>query len=64
MTLSESSMEAALVGMGFGVPLVLCSALSRTPAARSWFPVLDDLHNSQDELLAPLVEGGQADADS
>jgi hypothetical protein len=62
MRLSESSLEAALLGVAYGAPLVLCSVLGRTPAARSLFPVLADLHASQEEVLAPLVDGARRGA--
>lgn len=57
MSLSDTSLEAALVGASCAVPLIICSMVSRTPAAKRTFPVLADLHASQRDLLAPLLSG-------
>jgi len=57
MTLSESSLQAAAWGAAFGLPLVLCSWAGHTKAAKREFPVLDELHTAQRQLVAPLVAG-------
>lgn len=57
ITLSHSSLHAAVMGAAYAAPLVVCSAMSRTRPAKTSFPVLDELHTSQREMLAPIISG-------
>ncbi|GFR43336.1 hypothetical protein Agub_g4406 [Astrephomene gubernaculifera] len=54
--MSDASLSAIAAGAGYAVPLVLCSVISRLRPVRHSFPVLDDLHDSQQELVRPFVE--------
>jgi hypothetical protein len=51
------SLSAAGYGAGYALPLLLASAFGHTAAAKRAFPVLDELHTAQRELVAPLVAG-------
>ncbi|GLI70251.1 hypothetical protein VaNZ11_015098 [Volvox africanus] len=54
--LRDNSLGAAAVGAGYALPLVLCSVVSRLTPVRHNFPVLDDLQDSQQEIVKPIVE--------
>ncbi|GIL59726.1 hypothetical protein Vafri_14451 [Volvox africanus] len=54
--LRDNSLGAAAVGAGYALPLVLCSVVSRLSPVRHNFPVLDDLQDSQQEIVKPIVE--------
>lgn len=57
MTLSPSSLEAAALGLAFGLPLVACSAFGHSKVAKEAFPVLEEFHSAQRELVAPMISG-------
>lgn len=56
-TLTGRSLDAAAAGAACGLPLLLCSALSRTRWARREAPVMALLHDAQAEALAPVLRG-------
>jgi len=55
--LTSASLEAAKAGLWYSLPLVACSLAARAPACRALFPLLEDLHTAQADLLAPLLKG-------
>lgn len=57
ITLTESSLEAAVAGVWFSIPLLVFSWFCHSPTARKLFPVVEDLHSSQRDMLAPFITG-------
>jgi hypothetical protein len=52
------SLGAAGYGAAYALPLLLASAFGHSGFAKRAFPVLDELHTAQRQLVAPLVAGG------
>jgi len=57
MQINQAMLDHGALGLGFALPLVLCSFISRTPRMRQAFPVLDSMHDRQAKLLEPFVSG-------
>jgi hypothetical protein len=60
MTWTLSSLDAGVLGALCALPLMLCSAFGHSFYGKANFPVLEELHTSQRELLVPWISGGQS----
>ncbi|KXZ52107.1 hypothetical protein GPECTOR_10g1130 [Gonium pectorale] len=54
--MTSSSLGAMAQGAGYAIPLVLCSLAARLKPVQQSFPVLGDLHDSQREIVHPIVQ--------
>lgn len=59
MDFNMQSAHAALLGVAFGTPLLLCSIAARTDLFRREFPVLEQLHQQQADLQKHFIAGMQ-----
>lgn len=57
MAASWDTVEAALLGGAWALPLLACSAAAHTPEAEERLPLLGGLHAAQKQLLRPLLKG-------
>ena len=52
-----STLPAAALGVGFGLPLAACSVIARHARVRRAFPVMAEMHAAQRAALAPFLRG-------
>lgn len=55
--LNHRTLHAALQGAAYAVPLLLCSLSARTPLSRDSFPVLEEMHDKQQDMLDHIIGG-------
>ncbi|KAF8072950.1 PWP1 [Scenedesmus sp. PABB004] len=57
LRLSGATLDAALAGAAAATPLVACSVVARSRAARRAFPVLEEFHDIQHDMLRHVTAG-------
>jgi hypothetical protein len=55
--MSADTLDAAATGVAYAMPLLLCSVLGRSDWFKHEFPVLEELHDSQQGLARHLING-------
>lgn len=57
MPFDHQTLNAAIQGAAYAVPLLLCSLAGRTLLFKATFPVLEEMHESQHDTLDHVIEG-------
>ncbi len=55
--LDNDTWNAAMQGAAFAVPLLFCSVVARTQLFKQSFPVLEDMHERQQDMVERIVGG-------